>query len=181
MNLAVLDCETTGLAPGKDRLLEVGVVVVSLELDRFFEEVAAEQWDFHFDLKKEVAAGHYIHPKVIEMHNENGLWRDCERSQLNDYQKMDLLVSQFIVDNGAQKCELAGANPSFDRGFLNSILPVTAQTFHYRNFDTNSFWLLRRYLTGEQRGPKPCKHRAIDDCRDAIRAVEEHINFIKAL
>lgn len=176
MNLVFLDCETTGLTPGADRLLEVGCVSVRLP---DFEIVAEQQWDFHYDVKKPHG---YIHPKAIEMHTVNGLWADCFRSQLVDYQKMDQLVSAWVVEQGGQGMALAGANPDFDRRFLSSILPTTAKTFHYRNFDTNSFWLLREFLTGESgKRAKSATHRAVDDCKDAIVTIEKFFDFFTEL
>ncbi len=174
--LPFIDCETTGLTPGADRLLEVGVVVVDLPN---FDVVAEDHWVFHYDIKKPHG---YIHPKVVDMHHANGLWKACERSQLVDYSKMDALVSKFLVDQGCQGMACAGANPDFDRRFLRAQLPETDKLLHYRNFDTNTFWLLQEFLTGESgKRAKPATHRAVDDCKDAIKVVEQHFEFFTAL
>jgi oligoribonuclease len=179
MNLLFLDCETTGLSPKGDKLLEVGCVVVSLPT---FAIVAETNHVFHFDVKDAITKGLYIHPKVIEMHDANGLWTDCYRSQLVDYQKMDALVQRFIVDNECQGTVLAGANPSFDRDFLKAFTPGTANLLHYRNFDTNTFWLLQEFITGEKgTRVKPASHRAVDDCKDAVGVVEKHFDFMEKL
>lgn len=177
MNLVFLDCETTGLSPRDSRLLEVGCVAVELPT---FEIIDECNWVFHYDIAHKPHG--FIHQKVVEMHHANGLWKDCFRSQLNDYQKMDLLVSQWVVDHGGQGMALAGANPGFDRKFLESVLPTTDKTFHYRAFDTNTLWLLREYLTGERgQKAKPATHRAVDDCKDAIATIEQFFNFFEKL
>lgn len=176
MRLPFIDCETTGLSPTTDRLLEIGVVVVDTPT---FEIVAEDHWVFHYDVKKPHA---YIHPKVLEMHEANGLWKACFRSELRDYRKMDELVARFLVDQGCQNAPCAGANPGFDRKFLEMVLPLTNRTLHYRSFDTNTFWLLQSFITGQDsKRAKPASHRAIDDCKDAIRVVEEHFEFMEAL
>lgn len=174
--LLFLDTETTGLAAGPDKLLEVGCVVVSLPA---FAVVAEQHWCFHFERS---ATPLYIHPKVLEMHEASGLWTECYRSQLVDYQKMDELVQRFIVDNGCQDSPLAGANPDFDRGFLKAFLPGVAKTVHYRNFDTNSLRLLREFITGEPgTRSKDTVHRALPDCHESIAQVEKHFDFMAEL
>ena len=64
----------------------------------------------------------------------------------------------------------------------NGKYPTTAQGLHYRNFDTNTFWLLQGMLTGEDvRREKPATHRAVDDCKDAVKVVELHFEFFERL
>lgn len=175
--LLFLDTETTGLSPGTDKLLEVGMVVVELPS---FEIVAEDSICFHFE--RSALQSLYIHPKVLELHETNGLWRDCLRSQLNDYRKMDEIVSRFIIDNGCQDSALAGANPGFDRGFLKVFLPGTLELLHYRNFDSNTLWLLQSWLMGtDPKREKPATHRAVDDCKDAIKVVEQHFEFMERI
>jgi len=186
--LLFLDCETTGLDPKTDMLLEVGMVVVETPT---FEPVAETNIVFHFDLKPTLTKDHhfqgpgrdlFIHRKVVDMHKANGLWEACKRSQLNSYRRMDELVRAWILEQGCDGSVLAGANPDFDRRFLKEKLPTTAQGLHYRNLDTNSFWLLREFLTGESgKRAKPATHRAVDDCKDAIKAVEQHVEFMMEL
>ncbi len=183
-----LDCETTGLDPNTDILLEVGMVVVETPT---FEIVAEQAHVCHFELKPTLTKDHhfkgpgrdlFIHRKVVDMHKANGLWEACKRSQLNSYQKLEELISAFILDQAANGSVLAGANPSFDRDFLKEKLPTTARGLHYRNFDTNTFWLLQGFLTGEDmRREKPASHRAVDDCKDAIAVVEKHFEFFERL
>lgn len=189
-----LDCETTGLLdtsglPGDSQLLEVGMVVVETPT---FEIVAEQNHVFHFELKPALVKDHhfigpggkhiYIHPKCVKMHQANGLWEACKRSQLNDYQKLDALVRAFILEQGCDGSVLGGFNPDFDRAFLRKHLPATTKGLHYRNFDSNTLWLLQSMLTGEDvTRDKPASHRAVDDCKDAIAAVEKHFEFFMRL
>lgn len=186
--LLFLDCETTGLDPEFDLLLEVGMVVVETPT---FEIVAERSHVVHFELRPTLTKDHmfkgpgrelFIHRKVVDMHKANGLWEACKRSQLDDYQKLDALLRAFILEQGCDGSVLAGANPSFDRDFLKKFCPTTARGLHYRNLDTNSFWLLQGFLTGEDvRREKPATHRAIDDCKDAVAVVEKHFDFFERL
>jgi oligoribonuclease len=186
--LLFLDCETTGLDPKTDMLLEVGMVVVETPT---FEIVAETNRVFHFELKPTLTKDHhfkgpgrdlFIHRKVVDMHKANGLWEACKRSQLDDYQKMDELVRGWILEQGVDGSVLAGANPDFDRRFLKEKLPTTEAGLHYRNFDCNTFWLLREFLTGESgKRDKPATHRAVDDCKDAIAVIEKHFDFMEQL
>jgi len=179
MNLVFLDVETTGLSPAKDKLLEVGMVAVTLPS---FEIVAEDHRVMKYDVAASVKAGQYIHPKVMEMHTANGLWASCKISLLDDYRKLDDIVAKFVLDNGGQGGPLAGANPDFDRGFMRDLLPQTLKLFHYRNFDVNAFWLLRNFITGDDtKRSKPASHRAVDDCKDAVAVVADHFEFISGL
>jgi len=188
--LLFLDCETTGLpdsdgVPREAQLLEVGMVVVETPT---FEIVAEQNHVFHFELKPTLVKDHhffgpggssiFIHRKVVDMHKANGLWEACKRSQLTSYAKMDELVRAFILGQGCDGSVLAGANPEFDRAFLRKNLPMAQQGLHYRNFDTNTLWLLESMLTGKDaKREKPATHRAIDDCKDAVAVVEKHFDF----
>lgn len=185
--LLFLDVETTGLDPNTDMLLEVGMVVVELPT---FDVVAEDSRVFHFDLKPTRTKDHhfvgpgrelFIHRKVVDMHKDNGLWDACKRSQLVDYKKMDELVQLFIVKEGCQGSVLAGANPSFDRGFLKKFLPGTERLLHYRHFDTNTFFLLQKFLTGEGSTKPDGAHRAVADCKQAVAVVEQHFDFFQKL
>ncbi len=66
---------------------------------------------------------------------------------------------------------------------MKKYLPGTLALLHYRNFDTNALWLLQGFITGEEptRPKKESNHRAVDDCKMAISAVESHFNFFVEL
>lgn len=186
--LLFLDCETTGFDPPEARLLEVGMVVVELPT---FEIVDKASVVIHYTLtKSRTREGYYdwhgypifIHENCVKMHTDNGLWADCAASGLTSYQKMDELVQMFVVENGCQDSALGGANPGFDRKFLRAYLPGTDNLLHYRNFDTNTLWLLQSYILGQEpQREKGSSHRAVDDCLEAITQVEKHFDFMTQL
>lgn len=185
-----LDTETTGLLDSdgvarEARLLEVGMVVVETPT---FEIVAEQSHVFHFPLKPALTKDHhfltpggetiFIHPNVVKMHQANGLWEACKRSQLNDYTKLDALVGTFIMEQAVNSSVLAGAGVDFDRAIMRKYLPQALGKLHYRNFDTNALWLLQSFLTGQEPArDKGSSHRAIDDCKEAIAQVEKHFDF----
>lgn len=191
MRLPFIDVETTGLdkdlqstEPGMiPWLLEVGVVIVETPT---FEVVAKTNAVLPFKRGQ----GTKIHPKVLAMHEANGLWAECEAlwaQQKGDprlsvrYSEEQRLI-QFLHQHEAAGSQLAGFKPGFDRNFLRHYMPKLERELHYRDFDCNTFWLLQSYLTGEEsKREKPASHRALDDCMDAIKAVEDHFEFFSAL
>ncbi len=185
--VSFIDVETTGLdkdlnnpEPGMiPWLLEVGVVIVDTPT---FEVVAKTNVVLPFKR----GMGTKIHPKVLAMHECNGLWAECEalyEQQKGDprgsirYNEEQRLI-QFLHQHGAVDSQLAGFKPGFDRNFLRHYMPKLERELHYRDFDCNTFWLLQSYITGqESRREKHASHRALDDCMDAIAAVEKHFDF----
>jgi oligoribonuclease (3'-5' exoribonuclease) len=184
-NLAFLDVETTGLDKDLDNpepgmipwLLEVGLVIVSTPT---FDVVAKTNAVLPFKRGQ----GTKVHPKVLAMHEANGLWKECETLWANQgrhesfrYEQEQRLI-QFLHQHDAVDSQLCGFKPGFDRNFLRRYMPKLEREFHYRDFDCNSFFLLQSYLTGvEPKREKPASHRAVDDCMDAIASVENHFNF----
>lgn len=189
MRLAFVDTETTGLAqdltnPDLSKvpwLLEVGIVVVDTPTFNIVAET-------NIVLPFKRGRGTTIHPKVEAMHTVNGLWTECEavfRAQGPQdsvrYVSEQRLI-QFLHQHDAVGSQMAGANPDFDRQFLRHYMPKLEREFHYRNFDINSMWLLQSYIAGlDSKRAKPASHRALDDCRDAIKVVEQHFDFMVEL
>lgn len=186
MRLPFIDIETTGIEPDVHFILEVGCVVVDLPT---FQEVAARRWIVGFSKTQPSAKGLNIHPKTLAMHTLNGLWQDCEDANTRKVPDgvpsvvtVDEQLQRFLLDWDCQDSHLSGANPGFDRGFIKAKLPGVESLLHYRPFDTNAFWLLQSFITGEtSQRAKPASHRALDDCRDAIVTVEKFFNFFSDL
>ena len=131
---------------------------------------------------------------VQKMHTENGLWADLENtiatargpagidpSKLPRYFDVQQRAREFYIQHAGpgQRVYLCGANPDFDRRWLEAKMPVLAKGFGYRNFDTNAFFILREYLFGSEKSGQ--KHRVLDDCRQAVAAVHEHFALMKEL
>jgi oligoribonuclease len=172
-NLCFLDLETTGLDPKWDEVLEVGVVIYD---PRNLEEVAAQNWVFHFDLGPEAP----ISPpeRVVEMHTVNGLWDECRASIKKLYTSSDEIAA-FIKDNEAGGSYLCGNSVHFDRSFLlrpggYSIL----DTLHsHRHLDVSTLNVVSDIWPNLLlRAPRGDAHRALPDCRDSIAQLEHYLN-----
>lgn len=185
-----LDLETTGLfpnAPGA-RILEIGMLAV--EVPSFREIEAWSSVVVHPDaavgLTHDVLAG--CDDYVRNMHTENGLKGDlisataemklgCSGPTLARAQ--DQALAFYNRHASGRRVYLAGANPDFDRRWLEYHMPVLAKKFHYRGFDTNAFFILREYLFGAEKSGQ--KHRVIGDCRQAVQVVRDHFDLMKQL
>jgi oligoribonuclease (3'-5' exoribonuclease) len=182
--LAFLDTETTGLPDNlvrgnltAHRILEAAIVVVELPA---FRIVAEERVVLGFNRKQPNAP--YIDGRVHAMHEASELWAACEATCMT-VADAQLLLSRFLVKEGCQGSPLAGNNPDFDRAFLRFWMPALEQLFHYRNFDVNAFWMLDQAVRGDDMGARKAasKHRALDDCRQAVQNVHDHFEFITEL
>lgn len=184
-----LDLETTGLyanEPGAD-ILEIGMLAVDVpsfrEIDSWSSLVVEP--DRLADLLK--GADDYVR----KMHAENGLLADLEAvaASFRQTQAAGILPRYFDVQQAAiqfylkhaagRKVYLAGAKPSFDRSWLDVKMPQLAKKFHYREFDTNAFFILREYLFGAEKCGQ--RHRVLDDCRQAVKVVHEHFDLMRRM
>jgi oligoribonuclease (3'-5' exoribonuclease) len=183
-----LDLETTGLdrdRQGKDLtghhlILEIGMLAINMP-----EMTEAEAWSTPIRHAK-----HQVLEKcddyVLKMHTESGLTREIfdEPYPANNRAAGGLPIEvtaeeealAFLMRNvdGRDRPELCGANPSFDRAFLRTRMPKLEAAFHYRSFDTNTFWLTRKFF-GDWDGQKDQQaHRALPDCRREFQALLDH-------
>ena len=173
MKLLCLDLETTGLEPDKDLVLEVGALAVeNFEAKAGFNRVI---WQPEPDLDRLMPEG----SKVREMHQASGLLGDIQRVGVSMYH-VTLGLAQFYKEHfGDEQVPLMGANPGFDRSFLKVHMPEVHKLLHYRNLDTNSLWLLRRWYGGSSgTETKPgTAHRALQDCCQAMGEVRRMLDW----
>lgn len=197
MNLAekqtvlFLDLETTGISPlepGAD-ILEIGMVAV--EAPSFREIDSWSSLVVELDRTGDVLKG--CDDYVRKMHAANGLKRDLENAvAASRMHTQDLAyaplpryfnVQQAAVDfynkhASGRKVYMSGAKIAFDRNWLDHKMPNLAKRFHYRDFDTNAFFILREYLFGPEKSGQ--KHRVLDDCRQAVKVIHVHFDMMKA-
>ena len=190
-----LDLETTGLYPneaGAD-ILEIGMLAVDMpsfrEIDSWSSLVvepgrASEGAD--------LLAG--CDDYVRKMHTGNGLLADLERARdawlngptgkatgpLPRYFDVQQAAIAFYQKHAAgRKVYMSGAKIAFDRNWVDHKMPALAKRFHYRDFDTNAFFILREYLFGAEKSGQ--KHRVLADCRQAVQVVHDHFDLMKHL
>lgn len=170
-HLIFVDVETTGLnekAPGA-HILELALVAVELPT---FKEVAAASWLVLPPCWPTVKRN--LHEKVLEMHTTSGLIAELDAlsgdntgvSPREVEAAAVAFVQQWAPKTLGWHTPLAGANPSFDRGWLAAHMSKLAARFHYRHFEVRTITMLQEWILGEAFEASP--HRALDDCFKAI-------------
>ncbi len=163
MNIIILDTETEGLDEKRHAVLELAMLAV--EVPTF--EIVAE----FSQCVRILQVPTTIDPYVRKMHQDSGLWDDCLRSP-HSLVEVENAACAFVDAHTHGDSPLGGANPAFDRRFLVAQLPLLARRFHYRNLDVRTLTYLDEWIVG---APKEAPaHRALGDCRQAVRAVELH-------
>ncbi len=185
-----LDLETTGLSPDAPNaaILESGMLAVAVPS---FHEV--DSWSsviLELDRLEDPLKG--ADDFVRDMHTKNGLKADLDAAivasppaaagaplpRLFDVQQAALKF--YNLHCSGTRAYLGGANPDFDRRWLERHMPQLAKKFHYRPFDTNAFFQLREALFGPQEKSGQ-RHRVLDDCRAAVGMVHQHFDLMRQL
>jgi oligoribonuclease len=177
--LCFADVETTGLnenAPGAC-ILEVGLLVVDVPtfepVAAFSEVVVPPCWQ---TVKRNLPE------KVAAMHIKSDLVRnldDAERTgeyRLEDVQRRAAaFVQKWAPRTLDWHTPMAGANPSFDRRWIEKHMPELGKKFHYRHFEVRTISFLQEWVFGEALVESP--HRALDDCKQALRSVRAFLGL----
>jgi len=187
-----VDTETTGLArdsSGRDitpsnLVLEIGMLAINMP-----EMTEAEAWSTPINWDKHRVLESIKDDFVLKMHTKNGLLNEIfnhpkkhnkvEAGGLPTIWEAEKQALAFLERNATDdRPELCGANPDFERMFFATYMPNLLQAFHYRNFDTNTFWLTRKFF-GDWDGVKGQHqpHRALPDCRREFQALVEHFTW----
>lgn len=170
-----LDLETTGLDAHLDDILELALVPVHLPEFRIGAEPFVRQIALTESGKRRLAENDY----VTEMHTKSGLLEDV-RTYGTAIEIVEGEVMSYLdgVIGVGQKCgPMFGANPEFDRRFLQVHMPDLAARFHYRALDVNAFHIFRCAIEGSwadsTRSKGQAAHRALADCTAAVAAVHD--------
>jgi len=169
----VLDIETTGLDPALDSILEVGILVI----DKRFEKIAefSEVCYFDFELSKSGIDGF-----VQNMHENNGLWAECAKSQ-RGRPGIEREAIKFLTDGGWAGQPMTGSTINFDRSFLQMHMPTLEKTFHYRNIDISTLKGLFNKFKWDVNKPKSeDAHRALPDCYDSAAELRAYVKAMGA-
>ena len=165
-HLVWIDCEMTGLDLGKDKLVEVAVLVTDSELtvlDPGLDLVISAD-DADLDGMDDV---------VAEMHAKSGLTDAVRASTLTvaeAEQQVLAYVKRFVPNR--RTAPLCGNSIGTDRGFLARDMPELDDHLHYRMVDVSSVkelarrWFPRVYFAQPAKG---LAHRALADIIESVR------------
>ncbi|HLU33773.1 MAG TPA: oligoribonuclease [Natronosporangium sp.] len=167
--LVWVDCEMTGLDPGKDALLEVAALVTDPDLNVLGTGVEVV---IHAD--EEALAGM---PDVVrQMHDSSGLTEAVRRSAVT-LAEAEERVLEYVTAHvpSPRTAPLCGNSVATDRLFLARDMPRLDQHLHYRMVDVSSIkelcrrWYPRVYYSQPAKG---LSHRALADIKESIRELE---------
>lgn len=169
----IVDCETTGLDPEQNIILEIGIQVYTARLDLIsqWSGMASDETTYrHLDWLAD-QEDKYVH----NMHMENGLIWNIRHSTEKTHRDLELEAIQFMKDNGLGEnrimLPMCGSSILFDRSFIQRQMPDLNKQFHYRNMDVSSMkefckvWrpeLISKYY--EETAGNVVAHRVLSDC-----------------
>ncbi|MGY1807961.1 oligoribonuclease [Blastococcus sp. SYSU D00669] len=165
-HLVWIDCEMTGLDLGKDKLIEVAVLVTDSELNPLDPGL-----DLVISAPDDVLDG--MTEVVAEMHAKSGLTDAVRASTLplaEAEQHLLAYIKRFVPER--RSAPLCGNSIGTDRGFLARDMPELDDHLHYRMVDVSSLkelarrWFPRVYFA---QPPKGLAHRALADIIESVR------------
>lgn len=183
---AFLDCETTGLSPRDNHILEVAWVFTDYQFNVLSRSPQSYIVD-HGEDEAEVAQQIKDSPFITNMHSESGLLRELADPEALKL-PMEKILDTFIQDVkflGLQddQVRLAGYSVSFDREFLRhngwgSVFNEDSSAdfhMHHRILDLSS--VIQLYAAAGRDVPVPAvqnanPHRALDDALDALHVAQ---------
>lgn len=162
-NLIWIDLEMTGLAPDKDKIIEIATVVTDLHLTILAEGpvIAIYQPENIMNSMDEWNT---------KQHNQSGLVKRVLESRITEAQAEEQTLEFLKHHIGKGKSPMCGNSICQDRRFLYNYMPELAAFFHYRNLDVSTLKeLVKRWQPKLMDGlTKESKHLALDDIKDSI-------------
>lgn len=199
--IAFIDIETTGLSKGVNIILEVGLALTDLSLqkiDTFSMIVSDDLVIQHLDWLKHMAEQEpnfrgqepWSGAKyVYEMHQKNGLDAEIRATHAAGekhtlakvaHTAADWLRSYNVHPQG-HHLPMTGSSVMFDRGFVETQMDTLNSMFHYRNTDISSLKNLvdkyRADLVEKRRKElQPVgAHRSLSDIDDSIEELKFYL------
>ncbi|MDR0717463.1 MAG: oligoribonuclease, partial [Azoarcus sp.] len=130
-HLIWIDLEMTGLDPGRDRIIEIGLVITNSALDIVAEApvIAVHQADAVLDAMDEWNKN---------THGRSGLIERVRASTISEAEAeaaMLAFLGQWVPKGISPMC---GNTVCQDRRFLARYMPAFEAWFHYRNLDVST-------------------------------------------
>jgi oligoribonuclease len=174
-HLLLIDLETTGLVPSEEKILEVGLVVVTLDfrtVAQFHGLVLPDGFDPDDDLDENVRQMHE-RSRLLDELEVSGRDLDVVEEELNEWYE-DLF--------GDAEMPLCGSSVHFDAGFVNEHFVDFPDKIHYRRIDFSTLKELCRRYNPDLYAKLPTAkklHRAIPDLNDTISEARFYVdNFL---
>jgi len=162
-NLVWIDLEMTGLDPGRDRIIEIAVIVTDPHLG---QRTAGPVFAIH--QSDAVLDGMDAWNKGT--HGKSGLIDRVKASTVDEAQAQALVIQflkHYVPKNTSPMC---GNSVCQDRRFLANHMPELEAFFHYRNLDVSTLKeLARRWKPQVMAGFKKAQaHAALLDIHESI-------------
>jgi oligoribonuclease len=162
-NLIWLDMEMTGLAPERDRIIEIALLVTDPQLNILAQ---SEVWVLHqprevLDAMDSWNKGTHAKTGLIERVNASSLTEAQAEARALEF------LAQHVPPNVSPMC---GSSICQDRRFLARWMPRLEAYFHYRNLDVSTLKeLVRRWKPEVLKSfAKEGKHEALADILESI-------------
>ena len=162
-NLIWIDLEMSGLAPERDRILEIAVVVTDAQLT-----VRVEGPVLEVHQSNEVLDGMDAWNKGT--HGRSGLIERVKASTVDEAAAEAAVIAFLEQHVPAGKSPMCGNSICQDRRFLARTMPRLEAFFHYRNLDVSTLKeLARRWKPQALDGFKKAQaHTALADIHESI-------------
>jgi oligoribonuclease len=166
-NLVWIDMEMTGLVPDKDRIIEIAIVVTSVNL-----ETIAEAPVLVIHQPDEVLGAMDSWNKST--HAKSGLVEKVKASTLSDAVAEEQMLAFLKLHVPANTSPMCGNSICQDRRFMARWMPQLEAYFHYRNLDVSTLKeLAKRWRPALMSGfTKHGKHEALADIYESIEELK---------
>ena len=164
-----IDLEMSGLAPDRDRILEVAFVVTDSNLETIAE---APVWVVH--QSDAVLAG--MDAWNQGTHGKSGLIDKVRASTLAEAEVERRALDFLRAQVPAKLSPMCGNSICQDRRFLARWMPALEAHFHYRNLDVSTLKeLARRWQPDVAKAfSKESKHTALADVYESIEEMKHY-------
>lgn len=169
------DIETSGLEERTDYLLEVGLAVVTHDLDTI---VARQSWVWPWSPTLLNPGRDRAHPDVQAMHDRTGLWDDCVAAY-RAAATPAAEIAAWVAEHTTPAMPLTGSSVHFDARWLALWVPAVVRDRTYRLVDVSAIreWLARTPVGAPivaARPPAVKAHRVDPDIDDTLAELRHY-------